>query len=232
LDRNLEEWTLAELFMVRHGQASFGTGNYDQLSALGERQGVWLGEYFAERGIAFDRVVTGSMQRHRQTADAIFRGLGGAESYDEDPGLNEYDFHGLYGALGDDKRELKALASGSMHDFYKGLKQVLRLWSEDAIDGPLPESWGQFQQRVSAAREDIQGRGGRRVLVVSSGGPMAAFAQQVMQAPASTAIELNMQIRNTAICQYFFNAESCHLASFNGIPHLDLPQRRDCVTYG
>ena len=223
---------MAELFMVRHGQASFGTGNYDQLSALGERQGVWLGEYFAERGIAFDRVVTGSMQRHRQTADAIFRGLGGAESYDEDPGLNEYDFRALYGALGEEKRELKALASGSMHDFYKGLKQVLRLWSEDAIDGPLPESWGQFQQRVSAAREDIQGRGGRRVLVVSSGGPMAAFAQQVMQAPASTAIELNMQIRNTAICQYFFNAESCHLASFNGIPHLDLPQRRDCVTYG
>ena len=223
---------MAELFMVRHGQASFGTGNYDQLSALGERQGVWLGEYFAERGIAFDRVVTGSMQRHRQTADAIFRGLGSAERYDEDPGLNEYDFHALYGALGEEKRELKALASGSMHDFYKGLKQVLRLWSEDAIDGPLPESWGQFQRRVSAAREDIQGRGGRRVLVVSSGGPMAAFAQQVMQAPASTAIELNMQIRNTAICQYFFNAESCHLASFNGIPHLDLPQRRDCVTYG
>lgn len=223
---------MAELFMVRHGQASFGTGNYDQLSALGERQGVWLGEYFAERGIAFDRVVTGSMQRHRQTADAIFRGLGSAESYDEDPGLNEYDFRALYGALGDDKRELKALASGSMHDFYKGLKQVLRLWSEDAIDGPLPESWGQFQQRVSAARQNIQGGGGRRVLVVSSGGPMAAFTQEVMQAPASTAIELNMQIRNTGICQYFFNAESCHLASFNGIPHLDLPQRRDCVTYG
>ena len=223
---------MAELFMVRHGQASFGTGNYDQLSALGERQGVWLGQYFAERGIAFDRVVTGSMQRHRQTADAIFRGLGGAESYDEDPGLNEYDFHALYGALGEEMRELKALASGSMHDFYKGLKQVLRLWSEDAIDGPLPESWGQFQQRVSAARQNIQGRGGRRVLIVSSGGPMAAFAQQAMQAPASTAIELNMQIRNTGICQYFFNAESCHLASFNGIPHLDLPQRRDCVTYG
>jgi broad specificity phosphatase PhoE len=232
LDCNLEEWTLAELFMVRHGQASFGTGNYDQLSALGERQGVWLGEYFAERGIAFDRVVTGSMQRHRQTADAIFRGLGSAESYAEDPGLNEYDFRALYGALGEERGELKALANGSMHDFYRGLKQVLRLWSEDAIDGPLPESWGQFQQRVSAARDNIQGRGGRRVLVISSGGPMGAFAQQVMQAPAATAIELNMQIRNTAICQYFFNAESWHVASFNGIPHLDLPQRRDCVTYG
>ena len=223
---------MAELFLVRHGQASFGTGNYDQLSALGERQGVWLGEYFAERGIAFDRVVTGSLRRHRQTADAIFRGLGSSAGYDEDPGLDEYDFHALYGALGDDKRELKALARGSMHDFYKGLKQVLRLWAEDAIDGPLPESWGQFQQRVAAAREKIQGQGGRRVLVISSGGPMGAFAQQVMQAPASTAIELNMQIRNTGICQYFFNAETCHLASFNGIPHLDLPQRRDSVTYG
>ena len=223
---------MAELFMVRHGQASFGTGNYDRLSALGERQGVWLGEYFAERGIAFDRVVTGSLRRHRQTADAIFRGLGSAASYDEDPGLNEYDFHALYGALGDDRRELKALAGGGRHDFYKGLKQVLRLWSEDAIDGPLPETWEEFQQRVSAARQNIQGRGGKRVLVVSSGGPMGAFAQQVMQAPASTAIELNMQIRNTGICQYFFNAETCHLASFNAIPHLDLAQRRDCVTYG
>lgn len=223
---------MAELFMVRHGQASFGTGNYDRLSALGERQGVWLGEYFAERGVAFDRVLTGSLRRHRETADAIFRGLGSAAGYDEDPGLDEYDFHALYGALGDDNRELKVLAGGSMRDFYKGLKQVLRLWAEDAIDGPLPESWGQFQQRVAAAREKIQGQGGRRVLVISSGGPMGAFAQQVMQAPASTAIELNMQIRNTGICQYFFNAETCHLASFNGIPHLDLPQRRDSVTYG
>ena len=89
---------MAELFLVRHGQASFGTGNYDRLSALGERQGVWLGEYFAERGIAFDRVVTGSMRRHRQTADAIFRGLGSSAGYDEDPGLNEYDFRALYGA--------------------------------------------------------------------------------------------------------------------------------------
>ncbi|MBN8464677.1 MAG: histidine phosphatase family protein, partial [Dechloromonas sp.] len=67
---------MAELYLVRHGQASFGTGDYDRLSALGERQGVWLGEYFGERGIAFDRVVTGSLRRHRQTADAIFRGLG------------------------------------------------------------------------------------------------------------------------------------------------------------
>lgn len=223
---------MAELIMVRHGQASFGTGNYDRISPLGERQGAWLGEYFGERGIAFDRVVTGTMRRHRQTADAIFRGMGSSAACEEDPGLNEYDFHALYGALREDSRELKGQAGGSMHDFYKGLKQALRLWSEDALAGPLPESWGQFQQRVAAARENIQGRGGRRVLVISSGGPMGAFAQQVMQAPASTAIELNMQIRNTGICQYFFNAETCHLASFNGIPHLDLPQRRDCVTYG
>ena len=136
---------MAELFMVRHGQASFGTGNYDRLSALGERQGVWLGEYFAERGVAFDRVLTGSLRRHRETADAIFRGLGSAAGYDEDPGLDEYDFHALYGALGDDKRELKALARGSIQQFYKGLAQLLRLWSDDVIDGLLPESLGQFQ---------------------------------------------------------------------------------------
>lgn len=47
---------MAELYLVRHGQASFGTENYDRLSALGEQQGVWLGEYFARQDIVFDRV--------------------------------------------------------------------------------------------------------------------------------------------------------------------------------
>ncbi|HEX5612745.1 MAG TPA: phosphoglycerate mutase family protein, partial [Burkholderiales bacterium] len=49
---------MAELYLVRHAQASFGTEDYDRLSELGRRQARWLGEYFAERGMRFDRVVT------------------------------------------------------------------------------------------------------------------------------------------------------------------------------
>ena len=45
-----ERTGLAELTLVRHGQASFGAANYDQLSDLGMQQSRWLGEYFAAIG--------------------------------------------------------------------------------------------------------------------------------------------------------------------------------------
>jgi len=57
---------MAELYLVRHGQASFGADNYDQLSLLGKQQGQLLGEYFAERKIVFDHVLVGTMNRPRQ----------------------------------------------------------------------------------------------------------------------------------------------------------------------
>ena len=50
---------MSEIYFVRHGQASFGSGNYDQLSALGHRQSVLLGEYFAARGLQFDQLLAG-----------------------------------------------------------------------------------------------------------------------------------------------------------------------------
>ena len=92
---------MAELFLVRHGQASFGTDDYDRLSAAGEQQGV-LGEYFAQQALTFDRVICGTLNRHAQTVDAILRGWAAkARVVDRHPGLNEYDFHGLRGRLPD-----------------------------------------------------------------------------------------------------------------------------------
>ncbi len=224
---------MAELHLIRHGQASFGAENYDQLSDIGTRQARWLGEYFADSQLRFDRVVIGTMRRHRQTADAILEGLGGpAAEITQHAGLNEYDFDALYRAASDENPALSALAQGSKRDFYTGLKQVLHLWAANRLSGPVPETWQQFQRRVQDARQAIQRGGGQHVLVVSSGGPIAVAAQQVLQAPDATAIALNMQIRNSSVCQYFFNADAMSLASFNCLPHLDRPERREFVTYG
>lgn len=229
--RNVE-LEMAELYLVRHGQASFGSENYDQLSEIGTRQATWLGEYFASRDIDFDRVVVGTMQRHQQTLDAILGGLGRpVERIEQHAGLNEYSFRALFDGLGERHQQLKALAKGTKRDFYTGLKQVLKLWAEDEIDGPVPETWSAFQQRVQAARQAIQRGPGKRVLAVTSGGAMAVMLQQVLQAPSETAIELNLQIRNSSFCRFFFNPESIHLAGFNIDPHLDHPERRQFQTY-
>lgn len=132
---------LAELYFVRHGQASSGTDNYDRLSPVGEQQGLWLGEYFAERKITFDRVVIGAMQRHRQTADAILRGLGATLSCEQDLGLNEYDFHALYAAAGD-------------ANFYQDKLQAARYY----IEWELPVTAAQFDllSDVNSIRLDMR----------------------------------------------------------------------------
>ncbi|WP_321946212.1 histidine phosphatase family protein [Paraburkholderia sp. J10-1] len=224
---------MAELYLVRHGQASFGAENYDELSSAGGTQSRWLGEYYAQAGLTFDRVVTGTMRRHAQTADALLTAMRGAPvEIVQDADLNEYDFGALFAALGESGLAPGLQAEGSKKDFYKGLKQVLQLWSEDKLPGRVPETWGQFQARVERARLAIQRAGGKRVLVVSSGGPIAVFTQQILQASAAAAIALNMQIRNSSVSQYVFNDSAVSLVTFNTLPHLDQAERRELVTYG
>ena len=82
---------MGQLYLVRHAQASFGAADYDQLSALGERQSLRLGQYFAERGLRFDAILIGTLRRHAQTLDSILQGMGTQSEPLTWPGLNEYD---------------------------------------------------------------------------------------------------------------------------------------------
>ena len=75
---------MSEVYFVRHGQASFGSDNYDQLSPKGHQQARMLGEYFATQQLQFDHILTGDMVRHRETAEGICAGMG-IEASDRDP---------------------------------------------------------------------------------------------------------------------------------------------------
>ena len=67
---------MSSVHLVRHGQASFGADDYDQLSELGWKQSARLGEYWRERGRTFDRVIMGTLRRHDETWKGIAQGLG------------------------------------------------------------------------------------------------------------------------------------------------------------
>ena len=45
---------MAELYLIRHAQASFGAENYDQLSDLGHQQSQSLGKALADQGVSPD----------------------------------------------------------------------------------------------------------------------------------------------------------------------------------
>ena len=115
---------------------------------------------------------------------------------------------------------------------FKMLKTAMTDWMHDKLEGKLPETWQQFEQRVQAAIHTIQRElHGQRVLVVSSGGAIAMALRHVLKAPSETVIELNLQTKNTAIAHCYFNAKTVRMTSFNHVPHLDNKERAGKITY-
>lgn len=225
---------MSELFLVRHAQASFGTDDYDRLSDLGHRQARWLGEHFRQRELDFDRVVCGSMVRHRETADGILCGMGRESAeFDTDPAWDEFDFQAIVAAYLDEHEEALTAADGSKGTFSQILRAALLAWAEDRLRAALPERWEHFDARVRAGLGKLTGDGsdGRKILLVSSGGAISAALRQVLEAPAGTMVQLNLQLRNSSISHLFFNAENIHFSGFNHAPHLDRPDRAGAVTY-
>ena len=66
---------MASIYLIRHGQASFGAANYDQLSALGQRQADVTGQYLQAIGLSIDAAYSGSLWRQQETAQRVMAGL-------------------------------------------------------------------------------------------------------------------------------------------------------------
>lgn len=214
---------MAELIVVRHGQASFGADDYDALSDLGHRQSELAGALLRDRGWEPDRLVTGSLRRQKDTMSSM--GFDGAEVHD---GFNEYDFHDL----------LHARFSGIVpSDVMQDRKSHFRSLRETVLDwqgGGLPdagETWVDFTTRVGAALDHAMRPGARRVLVVSSGGAIGQMVANSLGAPAEMMMTLNLQVKNTSLTRFIFNDRVRYLHEFNGTPHLDVPGRTDMLTY-
>lgn len=232
---------MAELVLVRHAQASFHAADYDCLSPLGERQSRWLGEWFAMRGLCFDVMVTGTLKRHRQTLAGVQEGM----ALDVDaptlalPGLDEYPFRALIGAFESVEpthpRVLaRRAAPADKAAFYRVLRLAIGAWADDALPGPLPESWSEFRARVEAAASELQRLSERhaRILAISSGGAMATLLGGRLGLGVGQIVDLNLQIRNTSVSHFYLNRERFLLASWNAVPHLEVEGRGDVITYG
>ena len=225
---------MAQFYLVRHGQASFGSDNYDQLSPLGHQQARWLGEYFAERDMQFDGLITGDLVRHQETGAGICDGLGVQLPGEIHTGLNEFDFHSLVHAWQAQHPEDKAKEdSAHASAFYRALKSAMKAWRHGELEGELPETWENFSDRVAAARDHIQQTYSdkEKVVIVSSGGAMGMFMKHALNTADDTVVELNLQIRNTSVIHGFFNNKVVRVASFNNVPHLDRADRFDAITY-
>ncbi len=222
---------MGHLYLVRHGQASFGADDYDQLSDLGRRQSVRLGQYFAERGIRFDAILAGTLRRHRQTLEGLLEGMGTRATHLPWPGLNEYDSLALIRTIHPEPLAKPETPEAYRHHF-RLLRESLVRWMAGSTQPQGMPSYPQFVTGVTSALDHVRTHHQNgNVLIVSSGGPISTAVGQVLQAPPEVTIELNLRMRNSSVTEFTFTPKRHMMVTFNTVPHLDSAEHRDWVTH-
>jgi broad specificity phosphatase PhoE len=239
---------MGTLYLVRHGQASFGADDYDVLSDMGYRQSVRLGEYFRYKGLRFEAAFTGTLQRQLKTFAGICEGMGTpreAERGGEAPqahavasmgahtpcsGLNEYDSEAVIAAIHPHKLE-KPTSPEMYRSHFRLLRDGLAQWMAGVVSPQGMPSYSDFVAGITGVLDQIRTTHTGNVLLVSSGGPIATAVGHVLGTSPETTIELNLRIRNCSLTEFAFTPKRHMLVTYNTLPHLDAPEHADWITY-
>jgi broad specificity phosphatase PhoE len=226
---------MGTLYLVRHGQASFGADDYDQLSEQGQRQSVRLGEYFAFKGLTFEATLMGTLKRHAQTFAGIQAGMQAAgqpalPTPSTWPGLNEYDSAAVIATVHPEPLQ-RATTPELYKQHFRVLRQGLSSWMAGQTQPVGMPTYAEFSAGIAAVLEHVRTQHTGNVLLVSSGGPISTAVGQVLGTSPDTTIELNLRIRNSAVAEFHYTPKRHMLMTYNTLPHLDHPDHASWITF-
>ncbi len=214
---------MGELYLVRHGQANSGAtteADYDRLSDLGHTQAALLGNWMRAHEDPFDLVLSGTMRRHRETAD----GMGYTpELFDKR--LNEMEYFAL---VRDMKVHHDVDPPETSEDFVTHMPQTLAAWEQATINGV--ESFVTFESRINDALTEAA-KPGKRVLCVTSGGVISMVMRGALGLDTQQMANILLPIFNSSLHKFRIRPEGTFLSAFNAIPHLDPPELSDHRTH-
>jgi len=211
---------MSQILLVRHGQASWGSDDYDVLSPLGEKQSQVLGSALAARGVRPDVVVRGAMKRHRQTAEHAAEGGGWGVDAVEDPGWNEFDHVQMLSmhptAYGEGEELSRA-------QFQRWFDEAMLRWVGGDYDEDYDESFTAFGERVDAAlRRTVERLGPDGTAVVfTSGGPISWVATSLLGGSPDVWTQLNPVTVNSSVSKVVVGRRGATMVSFNEHSHLE-----------
>uniref|UniRef100_UPI0010F49B2B histidine phosphatase family protein n=1 Tax=Ramlibacter sp. 2FC TaxID=2502188 RepID=UPI0010F49B2B len=114
---------------------------------------------------------------------------------------------------------------------FRLLREGLAQWMAGKVQPRGMPSYEDFLGGVTGVLDHVRQNHEGHVLLVSSGGPIAAAVGHVLGTAPQTTIELNLRIRNSALTEFAFTPKRHLLLSYNSLPHLDQPGLRDWETY-
>ncbi|MCB2170747.1 MAG: histidine phosphatase family protein [Deltaproteobacteria bacterium] len=235
---------MSTIYMFRHGQASFGQDNYDQLSPTGYRQARLVAEHLRVLGITFDAVYTGELARQKQTfqsmADVFAASDARLPTPVETADLNEYNSTGVwqhyYPAIIRDHPELElddTSLGQNPKQFQHVFARIVQRWINDPHATPGIESWRTFRSRIAEGLNTImrQEGSGKNVMVFTSAGPVATAVQMATGMPDERCIGISWQVLNASTTRFRYNEKEITLVGFNDVAALERQGDPGLLTY-
>ncbi|QBF83012.1 histidine phosphatase family protein [Shewanella maritima] len=231
------------IYLIRHGQASALSEDYDQLSPKGEQQAIALGEHLATSGFNASRLLAGTMKRHQQTASLTVAGL--FASREQSPAitsiaeLNELDHQNIIGQFDQRFHSAKAMIeharglANPKNFFLETFGLAISKWTQTTDNQGYSESWQQFYQRIKLAEQSLVelAQGQQNTLVFSSGGPISMLTCFALGLDPKQFLTVNQTLVNAGMTKFIIDSNGrLKLSSLNQHDFLErLPGK--LVTY-
>ena len=235
---------MSEIYLFRHGQASFGQDNYDKLSPNGVKQSQILAGHLAQTGKFFDAIYFGEMERQQKTAQEFIDYCNKNQIATPQPAIsdafNEYDSVAVWQALVPElTQEDPSIAKDAekfadeKKAFQRVFSKVMNRWISGSYQACGIPNWNEFKQRVRQGLDDLIVRHGARkqIAVFTSGGPISVVVQAALGLTDPKALEVSWQLMNASVTRIKYNNQGIMLAVFNDVTHLELEGDERLLTY-
>ena len=213
--------------MVRHGQASYGAADYDNLSELGQQQSFWLGAHLQQLGFTPSLAIDGTLKRHVQTLDQVAKSLP-IRARTNDKAFTEINISAIFSSYRSKYDDLPAFEQDRKL-LNSALRMVLTAWFEARIDTG-DETWQDYVTRISHGLERLKDQG-KNILLITSGGAIAAAVGAALNLDAAAQVAIFTKLHNSSVTKLIRTKTGLELHSLNNVAHLETADRQGALTY-
>lgn len=223
---------MGTLYLIRHGQASYGDADYDRLSPRGVEQAQAIGRWAARQKL--DALFAGPLKRQQQTAQYARETAGNLPEVATLPELAEYPAfemlqHLVPRLVAEDPKFAQLTSAPTPRLLDDAFHTILSRWARDEwwVDGV--ERVAAFVDRVRTGLDRVlrATASGVRLACVTSAGPIGVAVGLVFDVAPDRMVRTSIVIRNASITELRFRSQDfdwqpdqLSLVTFNHTAHL------------
>ncbi len=228
------------IWVVRHGQASFGNADYDVLSETGKVQSEITGRFFKNTGVDFDFLYSGNMKRQIDTAKYTVKTLGCEIEPIVNSSFDEYDFSSIIKSQLPGIIDVEPSTADEVRDIFKDnisfqrvFGKIMKRWISGKYDEEGVETYIEYKKRVKGGLFKISEENDKEstIALFTSGGVISIAMQLALNLSDHEAMRLGWQIRNASISKFKISNGRLNLLMFNQMAHIECEAMPELLTY-